>query len=73
MKMSVVGREAGAPSRWNQNGAPGFCLDAFSSREPVSTSLENALAPHPVLAPVALPAGEAALAELQEEAVMVRQ
>jgi hypothetical protein len=23
--------------------APGFCLDAFSSREPVSTSLENAL------------------------------
>jgi hypothetical protein len=24
--------------------APVFCLDAFSSREPVSTSLENAIA-----------------------------
>jgi hypothetical protein len=31
------------PFRWNRNGAPGFCFDAFSSREPVSTSLENAL------------------------------
>ena len=27
----------------DQNQAPGFCFDAFSSREPVSTSLENAL------------------------------
>jgi hypothetical protein len=32
------------PFRWNRNGALGFCFDAFSSREPVSTSLENALA-----------------------------
>jgi hypothetical protein len=30
------------PFRWNRNGAPGFCFDAFSSREPVPTSLENA-------------------------------
>jgi membrane protein YqaA with SNARE-associated domain len=27
----------------NQNRAPAFCFDAFSSREPVSTSLENAI------------------------------
>jgi hypothetical protein len=27
----------------NQNRAPGFCFDAFSSREPASTSLENAI------------------------------
>jgi hypothetical protein len=27
----------------NQNRALIFCFDAFSSREPVSTSLENAL------------------------------
>jgi hypothetical protein len=27
----------------NQNGALVFCFDAFSSREPVPTSLENAL------------------------------
>src|SRR5712672_2602519 len=27
----------------NQNRAPDSCFDAFSSREPVSTSLENAL------------------------------
>jgi hypothetical protein len=27
----------------NQNEALDFCFDAFSSREPVSTSLENAL------------------------------
>src|ERR1700760_4439489 len=26
-----------------RTGAPAFCFDAFSSREPVSTSLENAL------------------------------
>jgi uncharacterized protein YbjQ (UPF0145 family) len=31
------------PFRLNRNGALGFCFDAFSSREPVSTSLENAL------------------------------
>src|SRR5947207_14100972 len=31
------------PFRWNRNGALSFCFDAFSSREPVSTSLENAL------------------------------
>ncbi|AUC92919.1 hypothetical protein CWS35_37120 [Bradyrhizobium sp. SK17] len=31
------------PFLWNRNGALGSCLDAFSSREPVSTSLENAL------------------------------
>ena len=31
------------PFRWNRNGAPDFCFDAFSLREPVSTSLENAL------------------------------
>src|SRR3954463_6552451 len=30
--------------RWNRNGALDSCLDAFSLREPVSTSLENALA-----------------------------
>src|SRR5690242_17342981 len=29
--------------RSDRNGAPGFCFDAFSYREPVSTSLENAL------------------------------
>src|SRR5207237_1892784 len=29
--------------RLNRNGALSFCFDAFSSREPVSTSLENAL------------------------------
>jgi hypothetical protein len=28
---------------WNQNRAPIFYFDAFSSREPVPTSLENAL------------------------------
>jgi hypothetical protein len=27
----------------NQNRALNFCFDAFSSREPVSTSLENAM------------------------------
>jgi hypothetical protein len=27
----------------NQNRALAFCFDAFSQREPVSTSLENAL------------------------------
>ncbi|MEH2675953.1 hypothetical protein DXU07_43425 [Bradyrhizobium elkanii] len=32
------------PFRLNRNGAPDSCFDAFSSREPVSTSLENALA-----------------------------
>src|ERR1700733_11925752 len=31
------------PFRWNRNGALDSCFDAFSSREPVSTSLENAL------------------------------
>ena len=31
------------PFRWNRNGALVFCFDAFSSREPVPTSLENAL------------------------------
>jgi hypothetical protein len=31
------------PFRWNRNGALAFCFDAFSSREPVPTSLENAL------------------------------
>src|SRR5947207_7460622 len=33
------------PFRWNRNGALSFCFDAFSSRELVSTSLENALVP----------------------------
>ena len=32
------------PFRWNRNVALVFCFDAFSSREPVPTSLENALA-----------------------------
>jgi hypothetical protein len=32
------------PFRLNRNGALVSCFDAFSSREPVSTSLENALA-----------------------------
>src|SRR6185437_14326263 len=31
------------PFRWNRNGVLDSCFDAFSSREPVSTSLENAL------------------------------
>ncbi|MGY4570334.1 hypothetical protein ACVWY5_003404 [Bradyrhizobium sp. USDA 3256] len=31
-------------SGWIGTGAPDFCFDAFSSCEPVSTSLENALA-----------------------------
>jgi hypothetical protein len=31
------------PFRLNRNGALAPCLDAFSSREPESTSLENAL------------------------------
>ncbi|NEU96787.1 hypothetical protein FNJ47_13285 [Bradyrhizobium sp. UFLA 03-164] len=31
------------PFRSDRNGAPDFCFDAFSSREPASTSLENAL------------------------------
>jgi hypothetical protein len=31
------------PFRLNRNGSLGFCFNAFSSREPVSTSLENAL------------------------------
>src|SRR5665213_3741114 len=33
------------PFRWNRNGALDSCFDAFSSREPASTSLESALAP----------------------------
>ncbi|NEU97240.1 hypothetical protein FNJ47_15700 [Bradyrhizobium sp. UFLA 03-164] len=32
-----------ASFRLNRNEAPDFCFDAFSSREPGSTSLENAL------------------------------
>src|SRR5437667_7721891 len=36
-------RDARASFRLNRNGALSFCFDAFSSREPVSTSLENAL------------------------------
>src|SRR5204862_911384 len=36
------------PFRLNRNGALSFCFDAFSSREPVSTSLENALADRPI-------------------------
>src|SRR5690348_3188533 len=34
------------PFRLNRNGSPSLdsCFDAFSSREPVATSLENALA-----------------------------
>ncbi len=35
-----------SPFRWNRNGALDSWFDAFSLREPVSTSLENALAPH---------------------------
>ena len=31
------------PFRLNRNGAPASCFDAFSLREPESTSLENAL------------------------------
>jgi hypothetical protein len=31
------------PFQLNRNGALASCFDAFSSREPVSTSLENAL------------------------------
>jgi hypothetical protein len=31
------------PFRLDRNGALSFCFDAFSSREPVPTSLENAL------------------------------
>jgi hypothetical protein len=30
------------PLRWNPNAALGFCFDAFSRREPVTASLENA-------------------------------
>ena len=44
-----VGRGVGVepfPFRLNWNGALSFCFDAFSSREPGSTSLENALIPH---------------------------
>src|SRR4051812_43047968 len=33
-----------SPFRWNRNGTLDYCFDAFSLREPVSTSLENALA-----------------------------
>src|SRR5256714_1341837 len=33
------------PFRLNRNGALSFCFDAFSSREPGSTSLENTLKP----------------------------
>src|SRR4051812_35122878 len=33
------------PFRLNRNGALSFSFDAFSSREPASTSLENALVP----------------------------
>src|SRR5437763_2850133 len=36
------------PFRLNRNKALSFCFDAFSSREPVSTSLENALADRPI-------------------------
>ncbi|QOZ25443.1 hypothetical protein XH93_18920 [Bradyrhizobium sp. CCBAU 51753] len=36
------------PFRWNRNGALDSCFDAFSSREPVSTSLENALEHFPI-------------------------
>src|SRR5580692_5429213 len=35
------------PFRWNRNGALDSCFDAFSSREPVTTSLENALTAGP--------------------------
>jgi len=31
------------PIRWNRKAAPDLCLVAFSRREVVSTSLENAL------------------------------
>src|SRR5207244_11031676 len=31
------------PFRWDRPWALSFCFDAFSSREPVSTSLEDAL------------------------------
>ena len=37
-------RQPRAPFRFYRNGALDSCFDAFSSREPVSTSLENALA-----------------------------
>ena len=39
---------ARAPFRLNRNGALVSCFDAFSSREPVSTSLENARKPSSV-------------------------
>src|SRR5437773_2839251 len=41
--MHVTGLEP-FPFRLNRNGALSLCFDAFSSREPISTSLENALA-----------------------------
>jgi hypothetical protein len=41
-----AGRLEHFPFRWIRNGALGFCFDAFSSRGPVSTSLENALDQH---------------------------
>src|ERR1700688_5050881 len=37
------------PFRLNRNGALDSCFDAFSSTEPVSTSLENALACKPTI------------------------
>src|ERR1700744_4777251 len=48
------------PFRWNRNGAPDSCFDAFSSRQPVSTphqvrgrlSLDNVPARRPVALPI---------------------
>jgi hypothetical protein len=45
-KLLSTGAENGLepfPFRWNRNGALDSCFDAFSLRQPESTSLENAL------------------------------
>jgi hypothetical protein len=42
----IIPKSSRAPFRWNRNGALVFCFDAFSSREPVPISLENALNDH---------------------------
>src|ERR1700729_211688 len=41
--LAGYGFESRTPFRWNRNGVLVFFSDAFSSREPVPTSLENAL------------------------------
>jgi 4-oxalocrotonate tautomerase len=47
--MSMVAR---APATNNAPAQIAFCFDAFSSREPVSTSLENAMEPRTTDMPI---------------------